>query len=113
MRKAPTCRRPRGRTTHEQGGLRWPRALGRHLMRELPAWARGAPTGVTPRSRGAGMVRRDSIRPPRPESTMTLAGIHTVGPSAGREYRPFPNEEGRNSRQGSLEVPLMIRALGL
>jgi ubiquinone/menaquinone biosynthesis C-methylase UbiE len=34
-------------------------------------------------------------------------------PSADQEYRPFPNEEGRNSRQGSLEVPLMIRALGL
>ncbi|MBA3892220.1 MAG: class I SAM-dependent methyltransferase [Gemmatimonadales bacterium] len=32
---------------------------------------------------------------------------------ADREYRPFPNEEGRNSRQESLEVPLMIRALGL
>ncbi|HEY7480786.1 MAG TPA: class I SAM-dependent methyltransferase [Gemmatimonadales bacterium] len=29
------------------------------------------------------------------------------------EYRPFPNEEGRNSRQALLEVPLMIRALGL
>ena len=30
-----------------------------------------------------------------------------------REYRPFPDEEGRNSRQSSLEVPLMIRALRL
>jgi len=29
------------------------------------------------------------------------------------EYRPFPNEEGRNSRQASLEIPLMIRVLGL
>ena len=29
------------------------------------------------------------------------------------EYRPFPNEEGRNSRQESLEIPLMIGALGL
>jgi ubiquinone/menaquinone biosynthesis C-methylase UbiE len=29
------------------------------------------------------------------------------------EYRPFPNAEGRNTRQASLEVPLMIRALGL
>jgi ubiquinone/menaquinone biosynthesis C-methylase UbiE len=34
-------------------------------------------------------------------------------PSVDREYRPFPNEEGRNSRQASLEVPLMIRALRL
>ncbi len=44
---------------------------------------------------------------------MTLAGIPTVLPAADREYRPFPNEEGRNSRQGSLEIPLMVRALGL
>lgn len=37
----------------------------------------------------------------------------TTKPSPNQEYRPFPNEEGRNSRQGSLEVPLMIRALRL
>ena len=30
-----------------------------------------------------------------------------------REYRPFPNEEGRNTRQATLEVPLLVRALGL
>lgn len=37
-----------------------------------------------------------------------------VGPaSREREYRPFPNEEGRNSRQASLEIPAMVRALGL
>jgi ubiquinone/menaquinone biosynthesis C-methylase UbiE len=30
-----------------------------------------------------------------------------------REYRPFPNEEGRNTRQETLEVPLLVRALGL
>jgi ubiquinone/menaquinone biosynthesis C-methylase UbiE len=44
---------------------------------------------------------------------MTLAEIHTVRPFPSSEYRPFPNEEGRNSRQASLEVPLMIRLLGL
>jgi ubiquinone/menaquinone biosynthesis C-methylase UbiE len=44
---------------------------------------------------------------------MTLAGIPTIRPFGSEEYRPFPNEEGRNSRQASLEVPLMIRALGL
>ena len=33
--------------------------------------------------------------------------------SSEREYRPFPNEEGRNSRQASLEVPIMVRALNL
>lgn len=29
------------------------------------------------------------------------------------EYQPFPNEEGRNSRQAQMEVPLLVRALGL
>lgn len=41
----------------------------------------------------------------------SLPGI--TRPPEDQEYRPFPNEEGRNSRQGSLEVPLMIRALRL
>jgi ubiquinone/menaquinone biosynthesis C-methylase UbiE len=27
------------------------------------------------------------------------------------EYEPFPNEEGRNSRQSQLEIPAMVRAL--
>jgi ubiquinone/menaquinone biosynthesis C-methylase UbiE len=30
-----------------------------------------------------------------------------------REYRPFPDHETRNSRQQRLEVPLMLRALGV
>ena len=34
-------------------------------------------------------------------------------PAIELEYRPFPNEEGRNTRQASLEVPVMVRALGL
>jgi ubiquinone/menaquinone biosynthesis C-methylase UbiE len=29
------------------------------------------------------------------------------------EYRPFPNEEGRNHRQENWELPAMVRALGL
>jgi ubiquinone/menaquinone biosynthesis C-methylase UbiE len=33
--------------------------------------------------------------------------------TAAEEYLPFPNEEGRNARQGSLEIPLMARLLGL
>jgi ubiquinone/menaquinone biosynthesis C-methylase UbiE len=32
---------------------------------------------------------------------------------AEREYHPFPNEAGRNTRQATIEVPLMVRALGL
>ena len=32
---------------------------------------------------------------------------------ASAEYRPFPNEEGRNSRQSQLEIPAMVRALDL
>jgi ubiquinone/menaquinone biosynthesis C-methylase UbiE len=29
------------------------------------------------------------------------------------EYQPFPNEEGRNTRQSQLEIPAMVRALGI
>lgn len=29
------------------------------------------------------------------------------------DYRPFPNEQGRNTRQAQLEVPALVRALGL
>lgn len=40
--------------------------------------------------------------------------LATIGPlPAEPEYRAFPNEEGRNTRQASLEVPLMVRALAL
>ena len=46
--------------------------------------------------------------------TGTLA---VFGPARARddacEYRPFPNESGRNTRQAAIEIPLMVRALGL
>src|SRR6476661_5243619 len=47
-----------------------------------------------------------------------LTGTHAVSRRTGlrraeREYRPFPNETGRNTRQVTIEVPLMVRALGL
>ena len=29
------------------------------------------------------------------------------------EYRPFPNDEGKNSRQAQLEVPVLVRAMRL
>ena len=29
------------------------------------------------------------------------------------EYQPFPDEEGRNTRQAQLEIPAMVRALGI
>lgn len=46
--------------------------------------------------------------------TTTIAGpCSSRTPRAEREYRPFPNESGRNSRQAAIEVPLMVRALGL
>ncbi len=32
---------------------------------------------------------------------------------ANVEYQPFPNEEGRNTRQSQLEIPAMVRALGI
>lgn len=46
--------------------------------------------------------------------TATLAGAcPTHARRAEPEYRPFPNESGRNTRQATIEVPLMVRALGL
>ena len=46
--------------------------------------------------------------------TATLAGAcPTQARRAEPEYRPFPNEAGRNTRQATIEVPLMVRALGL
>lgn len=45
--------------------------------------------------------------------TATVAPQHGRIPAGEREYRPFPNEEGRNSRQESLEVPLLVWALDL
>ena len=29
------------------------------------------------------------------------------------EYRPFPNDEGKNSRQAQLEIPAVVKTLGL
>jgi len=29
------------------------------------------------------------------------------------EYRPFPNDQGKNTRQAQLEVPAVVRSLGL
>ncbi len=29
------------------------------------------------------------------------------------EYRPFPNDEGKNSRQAQLEIPAVVRAMKL
>jgi ubiquinone/menaquinone biosynthesis C-methylase UbiE len=46
--------------------------------------------------------------------TATLAGAcPPQARCAEPEYRPFPNESGRNTRQATIEVPLMVRALGL
>ena len=50
---------------------------------------------------------------PFPDSrTLSLAGPRRAR-ATEREYRPFPNESGRNTRQAAVEVPLMVRALGL
>ena len=34
-------------------------------------------------------------------------------PPRDREYRPFPNEQGRNTRQEIIEIPILVRALDL
>lgn len=44
-------------------------------------------------------------------ATAVPAGIDV--PADEDEYRPFPNEEGRNTRQATLEVPILVRVLGL
>jgi ubiquinone/menaquinone biosynthesis C-methylase UbiE len=36
-----------------------------------------------------------------------------TGRRISTEYEPFPDEEGRNARQARLEVPALVRALGL
>jgi SAM-dependent methyltransferase len=33
--------------------------------------------------------------------------------AAEAEYRPFPNDNGRDGRQAALEIPIMVHALGL
>jgi ubiquinone/menaquinone biosynthesis C-methylase UbiE len=44
---------------------------------------------------------------------MQEAAMKTDGMLDLVEYRPFPNEEGRNSRQAQLEIPALVRALKL
>jgi len=38
---------------------------------------------------------------------------HRARVDAGVEYRPFPNDMGRNSRQRHLEIPLFTRLLSI
>ena len=45
--------------------------------------------------------------------TATAAPAGITVPAGEEEYRPFPNEEGRNTRQAALEVPILVRVLGL
>ena len=41
--------------------------------------------------------------------------VHGAAPASAAEpeYRPFPHDQDRDSRQAALEVPIMVRALGL
>jgi ubiquinone/menaquinone biosynthesis C-methylase UbiE len=39
--------------------------------------------------------------------------MRTEASGAGVEYRPFPNDDGKNTRQAELEVPALVRAMGL
>lgn len=45
--------------------------------------------------------------------TATTVSTGIAIPTGEVEYRPFPNEEGRNTRQATLEVPILVRTLGL
>jgi ubiquinone/menaquinone biosynthesis C-methylase UbiE len=57
------------------------------------------------------------VTAPYPEPCMTSVefrpAIEELAALGDPEYRPFPNEQGRNTRQASIEVPLMVAALGL
>ena len=57
---------------------------------------------------------RATIPPTSPLDRLGETASLPVG-TAGHwhAYRPFPNLPGRNDRQGTLEVPLLVRALGL
>jgi ubiquinone/menaquinone biosynthesis C-methylase UbiE len=46
---------------------------------------------------------------------MTLAGLRPTifRRPADPDYRPFPDESGRNTRQATIEIPVMVRALRL
>jgi ubiquinone/menaquinone biosynthesis C-methylase UbiE len=50
------------------------------------------------------------------DATATLAGLRPTilrQRPAEPDYRPFPDESGRNTRQATVEIPVMVRALGL
>jgi len=42
-----------------------------------------------------------------------LPEVNKVSSSSTGEYQPFPNDEGRNSRQERIEIPALVRALAL
>src|SRR5215217_408870 len=42
-----------------------------------------------------------------------ISTAHALSPAHGREYEAFPNVEARNGLQERIEIPLMLRALGL
>lgn len=56
------------------------------------------PAAIRPAAGGLTFPRPTTLDEPLPEEP---------------EYRPFPNEEGRNTRQATFEVPCMVGALGL
>jgi len=43
---------------------------------------------------------------------MKTLGRHDGFPATA-EYRPFPDDDGKNARQSQLEIPAMVRALGI
>ena len=42
-----------------------------------------------------------------------MSTAHALSPAPSREYEAFPNVEARNGLQERIEIPLMLRALGL
>ena len=54
-------------------------------------------------------IETPPVEPPRED----WQGAPRVGPARDGQYRPFGNVETRNGLQAMVEIPLMIRALGL
>ena len=60
----------------------------------------------------AGVLHADFFVP-NPPLVVPAATAHALSPAPSREYEAFPNVEARNGLQERIEIPLMLRALGL
>ena len=96
----------------EEHGLAEPGEAARERLAVLGA-ARLQELGGPPPP-APGLHQRRAARPRRQLPRLECLSAHNPSmPVAGAdfEYRPFPNEQARNRRQGSVEVPLFLALL--